>query len=61
MVDLPDGIPMWTNDLKQEAVRLGNPTMPEQQGREHNALSDARHNLAMHRFLKRKEAIDRGF
>lgn len=52
MVDLPDGLPMWTNDLKQEAERLGNPQMPEQAEGHHNALADARHNLAMARYLR---------
>lgn len=42
MIDLPDGMPMWTNDLKQEVVRLGNPTLAKQDGGEHNALADAR-------------------
>jgi hypothetical protein len=45
MSDLPDGIPMWTNDLRQEAERLGNPPLPEQSAGVHNALADARHNL----------------
>jgi hypothetical protein len=51
MIDLPDGVPMWTNDLRQEAHRLGNPEMPEQESGVHNALADARHNLVMARFL----------
>lgn len=51
MIDLPEGVPMWTNDLKQECARLGNPDMPEQGGGEHNALADARHNRAMAEFL----------
>ena len=51
MIDLPDGVPMWTNDLRQERHRLGNPDMPKQAAGEHNALEDARHNLAMARFL----------
>lgn len=51
MIDLPDGVPMWTNDLRQERHRLGNPEMPRQAAGEHNALDDARHNLAMARFL----------
>lgn len=42
MIDLPKGVPMWTNDLKQEVVRLGSPTLPKQDGAEHNALADAR-------------------
>lgn len=52
MIDLPDGVPMFTNDLKQEAVRLGNPKMPRQAEGEHNALADARHNMVMARFLE---------
>lgn len=51
MIDLPGGVPMWTNDLKQECARLGNPRMPEQAGGEHNALHDARHNKVMDEFL----------
>jgi hypothetical protein len=47
MIDLPTGIPMWTNDLKQEAERLGNPQMPEQESGVHNALADARHIKVM--------------
>jgi hypothetical protein len=43
MVALPDGVPMWTNDLKQEAARLDNPDLPSLPDvTEHNALSDAR-------------------
>lgn len=45
MIGLPKGIPMWTNDLRQEAERLGNPPLPEQEEGIHNALADARHNL----------------
>lgn len=45
MIGLPKGIPMWTNDLRQEAERLGNPDLPQQDVGEHNALADARHNL----------------
>lgn len=44
MMDLPDGIPMYTRDLKQECDRLGNPPLPEQSKGVHNALADARHN-----------------
>jgi hypothetical protein len=51
MVDLPNGIPMWTNDIQQEAARLGNPQMPEQPHGVHNALEDARHNLVRAQFL----------
>ncbi|MBS2962610.1 3'-5' exoribonuclease [Actinocrinis puniceicyclus] len=51
MIHLPEGIPMWTNDLKQQAMCLGNPTVPTQQAGEHNALEDARHNREIARFL----------
>ncbi|MFF3928598.1 hypothetical protein [Streptomyces hirsutus] len=51
MIDLPDGVPMWTNDLKQECERLGNPTLPEQPDGVHNALADAQHNLVRAQYL----------
>jgi hypothetical protein len=48
MMQLPAGVPMWTNDLKQECERLGNPKLPPMPGAtEHNALDDARE--VMHR------------
>lgn len=48
MIDLPKGVPMWTNDLKQECERLGGPSLPSLPGiTEHNALDDARE--VMHR------------
>ncbi|NRQ36009.1 hypothetical protein HII36_29870 [Nonomuraea sp. NN258] len=52
MTNLPAGVPMWTNDLKQECMRLGNPAMPEQAEGLHNALADARRNRVMHEFLE---------
>ncbi|MGH3586987.1 MAG: polyadenylate-specific 3'-exoribonuclease AS [Pseudonocardia sp.] len=53
MIDLPDGLPMHTGDLVQEAQRLGlTPAdLPEQPDGLHNALADARHNLVRTRFL----------
>lgn len=48
MINLPKGIPMWTNDLRQEVHRLGDPDLPEQAEGEHNALDDARHVKAMY-------------
>jgi hypothetical protein len=51
MLDLPDGVPMWTNDLRQESHRLGNRDLPERADGAHNALADARHNLAVARYL----------
>ncbi|QEQ93615.1 DnaQ-like DNA polymerase III subunit [Streptomyces phage Zuko] len=51
MISLPDHVPMLTHDLKSEAMRLGNPTMPKQKGKEHNALADAEGNHLKARFL----------
>lgn len=53
MSDLPPGVPMWTNDLRQEALRLGlsDADMPQQPSGHHNALADARHNKVMGEFL----------
>lgn len=47
MMNLPDGVPMWTNDVQQEWLRQGKPALPEQVGAEHNALADARHTRDM--------------
>ncbi|XAO35508.1 DnaQ-like DNA polymerase III subunit [Gordonia phage Morgana] len=52
MIDLPHGIPMWTNDLRQEQHRLGATWMPPQPDGEHNALADARHLRTMHEYLR---------
>lgn len=43
MIDLPAGIPMFTNDLQQLHARLGRVPLPEQDTTEHHALGDARH------------------
>jgi hypothetical protein len=53
MVDLPPGIPMYTNDLMQEARRLGLAwkDLPPQPEGQHNALDDARHNRVKHACL----------
>lgn len=54
MVDLPAGVPMWTNDVQQEWRRLGEPeVIPEQDPSGlHNALADARQCRALHEALK---------
>lgn len=59
MINLPKGVPMWTNDLRQEAHRLGNPRLPEQPAGEHNALMDARHNKVRHACLADIDRRDR--
>jgi hypothetical protein len=43
MIDLPKGMPMYTNDIQQEARRLLGAKLPKQTDGEHNALADARH------------------
>lgn len=51
MIALPKGVPMWTNDLRQEWRRLGCPELPEQADAQHDALADARHGKVMGEFL----------
>lgn len=56
MIDLPDGIPMWTHDLRQEWERLGRPELPRLSAvtagmAEHNALHDAREVRSRHEWL----------
>lgn len=58
MIDLPTGIPMWTNDLRQEHARRGEPELPKQEGGLHNALADARHIKVMAEHLAGLEATD---
>lgn len=53
MIALPDGVPMYTNDIQQEARRLGvaSDDLPKQDAGLHNALADARHNQTVRRWL----------
>ena len=62
MIDLPNCIPMYTRDLKQDYDRLrvtgvlvDNDVKPEQDSGEHHALVDARWNRTMHDWLLKKE------
>ena len=57
MIDLPNGFPKHTNDVKTLYVLDGNPTAPEQIGTAHNALDDARHVEAMYRFITKGKRI----
>jgi hypothetical protein len=54
MIALPAGVPMFTNDIQQEARRLGisEDEFPIQSGGLHNALADARHNQTVRRWLR---------
>ncbi len=56
MIDLPEGFPMFTHDLKQIDSMLGGKSYPYQGPGLHNALEDAKH-------LKEKydSLVDRGF
>ena len=53
MLDLPQGMPMWTNDLRQELHRLGNPRYPRQLDGAHNALEDARWTKSLGEYLEK--------
>lgn len=53
MLDLPEGMPMWTNDLRQELDRLGNPRYPRQIEGAHNALEDARWTKSLREYLEK--------
>lgn len=54
MIDLPQGVPMWTNDIQQEIVRLSinSSELPPQKGAVHNALEDARYAQEIGYWLK---------
>jgi hypothetical protein len=51
MMQLPDGWPMFCRDIKQWAVDVGNPKLPEQTSTEHHALADALWNKEAWDFL----------
>lgn len=57
MIDLPKGWPMYTRDLKQWCVQLGDPELPKQDEGEHHALADARWNKQVYDFLESKEFL----
>ncbi|TMR91271.1 3'-5' exoribonuclease [Nonomuraea basaltis] len=52
MIKLPKGIPMFTCDLKQDHVRLGEPQLPRQTTTSHHALADAQWNRQVGRYLQ---------
>ena len=45
MIDLPQGIPMFTHEIEQAIELVPGFVKPEQAAGEHNALEDARHNM----------------
>lgn len=54
MIDMPEGIPWFTMDLKQEMTRLRikGDQVPAQEGVEHHALADARWNKVVYDHLQ---------
>lgn len=54
MIDLPTGMPMYCNDLKQlmHSLKITKEMLPPQQGREHNALEDARWVRSAHEYIQ---------
>jgi hypothetical protein len=59
MIDLPKGWPMYCRDIKQWCDQLGNPQLPTQESKEHNALHDARWNREAWEFLHLVEKDDK--
>lgn len=57
MMDLPKGWPMYSMDIKQLCVSLGDPKLPEQGKDEHHALADAQWNRRAYEFLRNVKAI----
>lgn len=53
MIDLPDKIPMYTNDIRtlMDLANVTHQMMPKQPEGHHNALDDARHNVVRYNFL----------
>jgi hypothetical protein len=46
MTALPRALPRFTRDLRQLWDEVGNPTLPAEPSDQHDALADARYNLA---------------
>lgn len=53
MMDLPSGIPMYTNDVRSLVDWTGVDKLPKQTGAQHDALADARHVKAMYEHIIR--------
>lgn len=51
MIDLPSGVPMFTNDLRQAIRARPDVLLPPEPENAHNALADARHAMACLRAL----------
>lgn len=51
MIDLPDGMPMYTMDIKQRWHTEGKPELPRQKEGAHRALDDARWNKIAYEYI----------
>ena len=51
MKELPRAIPRYTRELRQLWEEAGRPTLPDRPADAHDALADARHNLAKWRSI----------
>lgn len=51
MIDLPNNVPMFTNDIRTLVRLAGNSRIPAQPAGEHNALEDARFNVVRYNYL----------
>jgi hypothetical protein len=60
MPELPRGIPRFTHELRQRWEDLGRPALPAPPADQHDALADARHNLARWRALVAVGPRERG-
>ncbi|SDW33577.1 protein of unknown function [Arthrobacter sp. cf158] len=56
MMELPEGIPMYTNDVRSLVDFTGVNILPKQQGAEHDALADARHVKQMYEHIIKASA-----
>lgn len=54
MLDLPDGIPMYTHDLRAYLDYVNVDAIPAQPGGQHDALQDARHVKTVHDYAKKQ-------
>lgn len=52
MIDLPEGMPMYTRDMKQLCDMVGNPQLPDKHEHDHTAIGDARWTMKAYRFLR---------
>jgi len=62
MIDLPEGLPMYTNDLKQIMDYFGIQELSElgisENENEHDALCDAKWNLKLYKAIKNKFGVN---